>query len=522
MKVFRRSRRLLALARFAYRVRGIVDSKITIEEAKRVIAEGVRNRERRFLSKLELAVYSNRHSPYLKLLRHAGCELDDVHKLVESDGLEGALRTLANNGVYLTYEEFKCRTPTVRGSRTFHFRLVDFDDPNIRPDSYGSSGGTRGKAVETKNSSEKVYRVTPAWAIFIAENKCLTKPLSFWNSGTVESTSRQLACARFSQPFSTWFISEDMTTLKDRFYHAARRRIVMRTGRFPDPEWVPYNRAEIILDRVLVTLSRGAGMCLNTAPSAAVKISLAARERGVSLTGLTFLLGAEPLTAARRCTIEAAGAVARPLYGTSEASWIGGQCSSPEHPDEVHLLEDCYAAIPAQHAGSESSEPAPFLLTSLSPISSKVLLNTDIGDLAVFKRRSCACFYDEVGCGKVLHTIRSSDKITAFGVTFAVADVFQVLEADLPKKFGGAVGDYQLVEECDEEGLPRYKLVVSPRVKSLSEYEVVPLFLRALGKRGRSYGLMANIWRRAGILECIRSEPLATSRGKVLPFFRAG
>ena len=64
----------------------------------------------------------------------------------------------------------------------------------------------------------------------------------------------------------------------------------------------------------------------NTTPSAAVKLSIAAQRLSAPLEGVTFLLGSEPLTPARRRTIEASGAAAAPLYGSTEAPWTGGQC----------------------------------------------------------------------------------------------------------------------------------------------------------------------------------------------------
>ena len=97
----------------------------------------------------------------------------------------------------------------------------------------------------------------------------------------------------------------------------------------------------------------------------------------------------------------------------------------------------------------------------------KVLLNVDIGDRAVIDRRPCDCAYGRLGCDVRLHTIRSSDKITEFGVTFAVQDVFHVLEDALPRRFGGAAGDYQLVEDQDADGLPRYTIMVDPRLSGI-------------------------------------------------------
>ena len=324
MEVVRLGRRLVGLTRFAFQARGIRNSPITIEEAQQAIQDGVKNRGQRFLAKLARSVYGYPRSPYRKLLECAGCELGDVRRLVETDGLDEALGRLATAGVSLTYEEFKGRAPVVRGSRTFSFEPSDFDDPLMAADTFAATGGTRGKAVPRRNSSETIYQFTPHWAVFLAENDCLQKPLSFWTLEPSAPARRQLTCSRFSQPMGPCFVAQGMTAWKDRFYASVTHFIVQRAGEFPDAEWVPYSQPEVVAQRVLEILSSGSGMCLNTAPSAAVKVSLAARASGATLKGLTFLLGAEPLTPARREAIEASGAVARPLYGSSEGGGLGG------------------------------------------------------------------------------------------------------------------------------------------------------------------------------------------------------
>jgi phenylacetate-coenzyme A ligase PaaK-like adenylate-forming protein len=261
---------------------------------------------------------------------------------------------------------------------------------------------------------------------------------------------------------------------------------------------------------------------LNTAPSAAVKLSLAAQRAGTSLAGLTFLLGSEPLTPARRQTIEASGARAAALYGSSEAPWIGGQCRHATFPDDVHVLLDGYAVVP----GDATSTPAgaadrTLLLTSLRRALPKVLLNADIGDRAVIDRADCECLYGRLGCHVRLRQIRSADKITEFGVTFAVSDVFRVLEEIFPARFGGVAGDYQLVETRAADGLPEYAMVVNPRLDGIDGDAVVAAFFSEMGKVEDHYRFMAAAWAREKVVRVRRMQPLIGPSGKVLPFYRA-
>ena len=170
--------------------------------------------------------------------------------------------------------------------------------------------------------------------------------------------------------------------------------------------------------------------------------------RGASLAGLTFLLGSEPLTPARRQTIEASGARAAALYGSSEAPWIGGQCRHATSPDDVHVLLDGYAVVP----GDATSMPAgaadrTLLFTSLRRALPKVLLNADIGDRAVIDRAPTASALTadwDATCGFDRFAVPTRSLNSASRLR--CPDVFRVLEEIFPARFGGVAGDYQLVE----------------------------------------------------------------------------
>ena len=105
---------------------------------------------RRFLRTPELAIYGHPGSPYLQLLRAAGCEFGDLKSLVDKEGLEGSLSRLVEVGVFVTFDEFKGRKETVRGSRRLNFAEEDFDNPSISPHFEAQSGGTRSPGTSVK------------------------------------------------------------------------------------------------------------------------------------------------------------------------------------------------------------------------------------------------------------------------------------------------------------------------------------------------------------------------------------
>jgi phenylacetate-coenzyme A ligase PaaK-like adenylate-forming protein len=514
--------KLVGLARFSLGARRLLTHTITSPEAQAIIRDGVVRRHQHFLATLNRAVYANRSSPYRRLLLSAGCEQGDIARLVETEGLETALGIIAGKGVFVTYDEFKGRRPAVRGSQTFHFAPDDFNDPSLASHISASTSGTRGQPVSVPIDADHIAELTPSWSIFLEEHKCFDGPLMFWTPGHPGVAARYLSCAQAGLKYADWFISEDAKSIASRTYAEYVHRFARWAGGFPAPVRTSFAEPEWVLTSVLARLREHGNASMNTAPSAAVKLSLAAQEHGASLAGLTFLLGSEPLTPARRRTIEACGARAAALYGSSEAPWIGGQCQNPVHPDDVHVLRDGYAIVrvqPSMTAAGVHDEA--LLLTSLRKALPKVLLNTDIGDRGVIDDHSpCDCLYAQLGCGLRLHTIRSADKITEFGVTFAVGDVFRVLEEALPSRFGGIAGDYQLVEMRRANGLPHYAMMVNPRLTGIDDDTVLAAFFSEIGRLEDHYRFMAAAWAREKVISVRRAAPLIAASGKVLPFLR--
>jgi hypothetical protein len=370
---------------------------------------------------------------------------------------------------------------------------------------------------------DHIAQSVPHWALWFGAHGWLDRPLLFWTSAHTGIVNRQLLAAKLGRRYVRWFATVGVVTPRDRLVASTVHRVFRRATGCPKPEFVPLSEAARIVDCLADMVARGSRPCMVTSPSNAVRATLSARQRGISLRGVTFLLGAEPLTRARRASIEAAGAMAGPTYGFSEGGNVGSQCPNTEAPDDVHVSVDAYGVISRPAAAEDTSSPRPLLLTALRPACPKVLINTEIGDSAVMETRRCGCLFDEVGYFQHLHTIRSFEKVTGFGVTFTGSDLFRVIEDVLPRRFGGGVTDYQLVERQDARGLPRYTLLVDPSVGTLDERAVAAAFLAELAKLRSHYRYMVNLWAQSDeILQVRRAPPVPTARGKVLPFRTLG
>jgi len=105
-------------------------------------------------------------------------------------------------------------------------------------------------------------------------------------------------------------------------------------------------------------------------------------------------------------------------------------------------------------------------------------------------------------------------------MTFLDVDAIRVLEVDLPSRFGGRPGDYQLVEEEGPGGRPGLVLLVNPALGPLDEPAVAEAFLQELGRGEDAKQVMALSWRQAGLLRVERRRPLTTDTGKILHLHR--
>ena len=460
-------------------------------------------------------MFSYPRSPYLYLFRGAGCEFGDVRKLVSEEGLDGALVKLRDAGIYVTWEEFKGRTPCRRGSTTLQFQEHEFDNPINRGHYQVTSGGTSGVRVRMRIDLEDHAESAPDWAVWFAACGWMGQPLVFWTPTHTGMVNRYLKCAKFGTRYTKWFATTGMVARRDRIRSALIHGLVRRVGGFSEPEPAPIAQPAIVGKYLDSLIRQGYRPLLNTAPSAAVTLSIWARERGLSLHGVSFLLGAEPITAVRVKEIEASGGRAFATYGTSEAGWIGAQFPGAAFPDEVRVFRDAYSIIPQGNPAGENS--VPLLLTGLRKASPKVLLNAGIGDSAVLSSGGGDCSVKDLDYSLRLHNVRSLQKVTAFGATFALSDLYEILEESLPARFGGTLQNYQIVEEEDEKGLSNIRLLVSPEIGDAAEEEVRNFLLRELGKRRSYYRFMVKVLDDASAFRVEKRAPIVTARGKLLP-----
>jgi hypothetical protein len=332
--------------------------------------------------------------------------------------------------------------------------------------------------------------------------------------------------ARFGTPAEAWFSSRgwfdsrswlkfDLATIYALFWMRAFG------ARVPLPRIVRPADALVVV-RYIRRLIDEHGSCLVSAgTSSGARLAAAAAQAGVRLDGATVRLGGEPVTPAKAELIRRTGARVLPTYGAVETGAIGLGCPHGSASDHMHVASESVALITRPFWIEEAGVSVDaFNLTSLVDASPKVMLNYQIDDYGTIDQRDCGCPLHAAGFTTSMHGVHSYSKLLGESVTLLGNEVQRVLEDVLPRRFGGTVLDYQLLEREDAQGFTRVFLIVSPRIHLRDEQEPARVLLdafRASGARGDSAG---SIWQQAGTLQVLRQEPTPTTRGKLLPLHR--
>ncbi len=498
----------------------LVNRPLTPEKVRVLVRTQMETREERFLAFAARYVYGYPRSPYLPLLRLAGCEHGDMAAMVRQKGLEATLETLRDAGVYFSFDEFRGRIEVSRGGRTFRVSEEDFDNPFVKAGISERSGGTRSQGVPISMGLRFVEENTaPALHLAIAALNAATVPVVIWVDA-LAAAGPLLALLHAGHPPVRWFSLHDPREPSVR----ARLRLLPtiaailawpRGVQVPRPEFTPVSAWESVLESLIALRDRYRGCAIWTTPSTAVRLASGARTQGETLDGVHFLCLGEPLTPGKAAEIRASGAHVGSLYGFTGAGAVGVPCGDPHAPDDMHFLACGMALIRHRRTIPEVGDLDAYMFTSLTATPPKILLNVEMDDFGEMTTRRCGCPLDELGLRVHLSNVRSFTKLTGEGSTILGTDCVQILEDVLPREFGGRSIDYQLLEAEDDERLTRLFLLVSPEVGPVDEQRVGDRFVEELRRR-TSQGL--RLWRQAETIRVVRREPVATPRGKILPF----
>ncbi len=506
---------------FTTGLKGFFKDTISLEEAKKIVTWRMAHREELFLSLIKKGIYQYKKSPYLKLLNLAQGEFADIEKMVKKKGLEPTLRELKEEGVYISFEEFKARKPTVRSGKVFHFEEADFDNPYLSRYYETTSSGSTGAGTRTAIDLEFLREGALCFALKLAAHGLLDVPGAIWFPvlPACGGISQLLRYVKMGEVPLKWFSPVDKRSIRVTRRNRLLTNYIIRMGRLrgvrlPAPDLVDLGRALVIARWISQTIKTHSRCFLNTFATSAVRICLAAKKEGINLKGATFFVGGEPVTEAKVRNITSAGAKAVPGYGSTELGNAACGCANPLAIDDVHLLKDHLALIQYPRRVEMSGLVVnSFFFTSFTPASPKILLNCEMDDYGIVEEGDCGCLFGDLGFTTHLHHIRSFSKFTSEGMTLMGTDVLRMVEEILPQRFGGDLTSYQILEEEGKDGINRVSILIDPRLGSVNEEAVKEAFFREI----RRVTVTREVWRQAETIQVKRISPLPGKSGKVVP-----
>ena len=518
------ARKIAATLRFGLSARRFVKESLTLEEARRIVAERIARREQRFLSMVQRAILNNPKSAYKRLFDEAGLDYARVQTLTRRLGVEGALEELRQRGVFVAYEEFKALNAEGRADLKKFPRGSNFDNPLSGPGLAARSGGSRSAGTRLR---------LDFWSMREAAVHRLLRTEEFGMQGAVQARyfpilpasngiTQLLQGNYVREPQGAWFTPLDprrcpwVFRAQTAYVLGALRLAGAQTLR---PQYVPLSHVHPIARWLAERKTEGQTCHFSAYASSAVRVCAAAREEGLDVSGTWFSLLGEPVTQARYEAVRAVGGVPIVTYGMAEAGQFACTCRHSRPPDDMHFFTDSHALIRhSKTVGPDGREVQPFLVTSLLPGARKILLNVETDDCGDLSERPCDCVWGRLGLTLRVSNVRSFVKLTTEGMTLLGTNLIHVIESELPQRFGGGPADYQLLEEEEAEGRGRLSMRISPSVGPVDEAAVLALLYDRVRSGGVAERLFGNVWEEAQALRVVRQEPLATRSGKILPF----
>ena len=500
--------------------------RITVEQAEEEIKRLLDSRPENFLELVRTRIYECAGSPYLKLLKTAGCEFSDLRTQVRRHGLEATLEQLAREGVYLTSDEFKGKKEVVRSGSSFRILPRSFELADSSSGLFVQSSGTNNQPVLSFMTLDYLRPRALATAVFFSAHDLFPCSHALYDAilPGAGGTNNLLIFAKLGLATDRWFARKlPVAGWLAASHHYLTTYLIVLMGRwfgpgFPRPEFLEIRDIHRIVRWILEKRRAGIPCCITTAASNAARIARVAMEMGTSLEGARFSVSGEPLTEAKCEAIKHVGAAVTLRYSFAPGTNVGYGCSNPVYTDEIHVNTHSLALIAhPQSLTADGSPVQPLLFTSIYPSAPVLLLNVEHGDYGTFSRRDCGCALERAGLTLHLHHIRSYEKFTSEGMNYFFGDLYDLFEKILPSEFGGGPGDYQLVEEEDEKGQTRLSLLVHPEVGAADETKILLRLQERLSQGSSANRFQAKIWQDAGTLRVKRGVPHASARGKILP-----
>ncbi len=514
----------LSFYRFLRKLPSFLGQRVSLEDALSIVGRRMERRAQNLEEMLAAAVYANPRSPYRRLLELAGLTQADLTDSLDSVGVERTLERLRDEGVGLTFEEFRGEEPIERRGTVIETEPSDFDNPGLSQFFSVSTGGSTGVGRRVHLDLDHLTAQLPGLALSDHAHGGIDNPTVFWfeipPGNGLNSTLSRVPLGNSPEHWYTpvWSGTDGYGF---RFRAASRAAVAVARGAgfdVPRPEWVPLKDAAVLARWAAERLATDGRCRIRAHVSKALRVALAAKKEGIDLTGCTFACGGEPPTSAKVSQIRESGADFYSNYYFTEAGSVGQSCADSTDPNDQHLMMHHLAMIQRErYLDALGGSVQTFQFTTLLPSAPKILLNVELDDFGTVEQRPCGCPYGALGLDVHMTDVRSHRKLTGEGVTLVGSDMERILEEELPSRLGGSALDYQLVEEEDARGFTRLTLVVSPDVPEHRDQAILSALMDALNRMDTGAAMSRPLWSQAETFRVRRERPRLTPRGKHIP-----
>lgn len=481
------------------------------------VQQTLRNRERNFVELMRCCVFERPSNPYHSLFKWAGCAFADLESLVDRNGLESALTALYRAGVYLSHDEFKGKTPVVRGANSLTIDTAALGNPIYRGMMGTSSSGSRSRGTTTMRSVEYHRYREAQFHVLMSAFEVSERPNVIMSSILPNDAGlrNNVMLGMRGKPIDKWFCfgSAPLTSPYRPMTAAFLAGISMLGVPVAYPNYLPRNDFRPVAEWLSRRRAQGSPCLVSGPASGGVRVAKAALDSGLDISGTLFSLGGEALTDAKRRLIREAGARLRVRYTISELGPAGASCPAID-TNSVHVCMDSVGVISRRRmAPFTEVEVDSLLFTSLLPTAATIVVNVEMDDAGTVSTAKCGCALHRMGYTQLIENIYSYGKLTGQGTTLIGSAVLEILETSLPRRFGGVPGDYQLVE-CEGRGQTDIELRVHPRLGTVSTAEVREFFLAEV-RRLWTGSLTVLRWIQTDAVRVVLSEPYVSGGRKV-------
>jgi len=464
-------------------------------------------------------LFGNPEHPYSQLFKVAGCSYADLEKAVIADGVEPTLQALMREGVYVSHDEFRGKKEIVRGGRHIRSTAASWLNGRDKGAIGCSTSGSSGRPIATTGGSARTSHME-AHTLLLLRELDSGKPAMVSLAPTLPGYGivSLLVFARVNHGFERW-LAIGGRNWRNLAYRAVTRCLVTQMrwmgAQAPYPAYLGQNDFLPVASYLAQRCGEGARPIVNGYVSSLTRVAAEAAHHGLDLTGCRALCAGEALTPAKLATMECVGMEPYATYWTSEFGSLGTACHSMRSRNCVHISLDAVALTtrPSEVMGASGVDS--LCVTSLLPFAARTAINVEIGDTGVIEPCTCDCRLRSLGLHQQIRDMAAISKVTAQGMLIGMDDLATVLEEVLPARFGGQLGDYQIIET---EGATQTEVVLRIRLGAT----VVPPgeVLRAfLAETGRLYGgsLSVRSWSHSNGIRAEFGEPVFTETGKFRP-----